>query len=72
MKSKYWLFRFTSYSYCQGTRDSFYNDMRLLVCSSPILQYEAIILLKKQLKERELLEFDEKSIECITKLVKPL
>ena len=67
--SGYWLFRFTSYSYCQGTRDSFHNDMRLLKFTLPCEQWEAIIALKKQLTRNERIEFDCESIECITRLI---
>ena len=68
MTSGYWLFRFNSYSYCQGTKDSFHNDMRLLKFTLPCEEWEARIALKELLAS-ENLELDLKSIECITKLI---
>lgn len=68
MMSGYWLFRFTSYSYCQGTRDSFHNDMRLLKFTLPCEQWEATNALKKQLDSEDI-QFSPDSIECITRLI---
>lgn len=57
-----WLFRLTTYSYCQGTRDSFRVDMRLLQFSLPCDEFEARNHLIKLLKNQGV-EFDENSIE---------
>lgn len=58
-----WLFRFTSYSYCQGTRDR-QEDLRLLTFTLPCDAKEAEHHLISKLKQNRI-EFDEKSIECL-------
>ena len=59
-----WLFRFTSYYYCQGTRDR-YSDLRLIQLTLPCEEWEAKNYLKETLS-KERLEFDENSIESLT------
>jgi hypothetical protein len=39
--SSIWLFRFTSFSWCQGSEDKHYGDMRLLKFSLPCKEWEA-------------------------------
>lgn len=68
MMSTYWLFTFTSYTYCQGTRDANRNDLRLLKFSLPCERWEAEALLRKQLIKEEI-EFNSDSIECLTMLI---
>jgi hypothetical protein len=68
MMSGYWLFRFTSYSYCQGTRDAYRDDMRLLKFTLPCDIKEARICLITRLQTEDI-EFDKNSIECITSLI---
>lgn len=68
MTSAYWLFRFTSYSYCQGTRDSFRNDMRLLKFTLPCDEMEAKVCLITKLKQ-DRIEFDIASLQCLTELI---
>jgi hypothetical protein len=68
MTSTYWLFRFNSYSYCQGTRDVFNNDMRLLKFTLPCEEWEAKTHLIKVLN-KERIEIYTTSIECITSLI---
>lgn len=58
-----WLFRFTSYSYCQGTKDS-YEDMRLLFLTLPCTEDEAISLLTKTLTQQHV-EFDSRTITSL-------
>ena len=60
-----WLFRFTSYSYCQGTRDRLSGDLRLIQLTLPCEEWEAKNYLKETLS-KERLEFDENSIESLT------
>ena len=59
-----WLFRFTSYYYCQGTRDRFAGDLRLIQLTLPCDEWEAKSYLKETLIG-EGLEFDENSIESL-------
>jgi hypothetical protein len=63
------LFRFTSYSYCQGTRDTYRNDMRLITTMIPCPIWEAIGYLKKWLKQ-ENVEYDEDSIQLLNRQIK--
>lgn len=68
MMSAYWLFTFTSYTYCQGTRDANRNDLRLLKFTLPCEQWEAENYLIKQLTANNI-EFNPHSIECLTMLI---
>lgn len=65
MMNHIWLFRFTSYSYCQGTRDRYTEDLRLVKCTLPCEEWEATNLLIKEL-EKEGTEYDKKSITSLT------
>lgn len=60
-----WLFRFTSYSYCQGTRDTQYGDLRLLYMTLPCDEVEAKYHLIRKLND-ENVEFDPESIENLS------
>ena len=66
--STIYLFRFTSYSYCQGTRDTYRGDLRLLQFASPTDKQNAIDNLMCTLEE-EGVEVDYKSIEVLTHLI---
>lgn len=67
MMSAYWLFRFTSYSYCQGTRDAYYGDMRLLKFTLPCSMEEALTCLITRLRD-EHIQYEPDSFKCITYL----
>jgi len=62
MKST-WLFAFTAYSYCQGTKDR-YTSMRFLTFTLPCSEEEARSYLKRHLRESEI-EYDIDSINCL-------
>jgi hypothetical protein len=63
--SSVWLFRFTSYSYCQGTRDNYRGDMRLLIFTLPCEEWEAKAHLLAVLIN-EGIELNVGSIESLT------
>ena len=64
MRSSVWLFTFTGYTYCQGTRDVSV-EVRLITFTLPCEEWEAKAALIKKLKaDRE--EFDEDSIKSLT------
>ena len=58
-----WLFRFTAYEYCQGTRDR-YEDMRLLTLTLPCDESEARHILNIHLTTNKV-EYDKQSITCL-------
>ena len=60
-----WLFTFTSYSYCQGTKYANYNDLRLLTFTLPCDEQEAIHYLATSLEDNNI-EFDYKSIKSLS------
>jgi hypothetical protein len=59
-----WLFRFTSYSDCQGTRDRYTEDLRLLTLTLPCTEWEAISLLTETLTNQDV-EFDANTIKSL-------
>ena len=59
-----WLFKFTSYSYCQGTKDTFYCDLRLLKFTLPCSEWEARTYLISTLSS-EGIDFDLSSIKSL-------
>jgi hypothetical protein len=59
-----WLFWFVSYSYCQGTRDKHWGDMRLLHMTLPCEEWEARGYLEKTLKANNI-EYDKNSIRAL-------
>jgi len=66
--SAFWLFTFTSYTYCQGTRDANYYDMRLLKFTLPCEEDEARICLVTRLRQSNI-EFDLPSAQSLTELI---
>ena len=63
-----YLFRFTSYTYCQGTRDVNRGDMRLLQFAEPTPEDIAILTLQHELM-LENIGFHVESIEVLTKFI---
>lgn len=57
-----WLFKFTAYSYCQGSRDS-YEGSKLLIFTLPCEQWEAKSYLINYLDAYKI-EFEPVTIEA--------
>lgn len=67
-ESKTWLFGYTYYRYCQGTRDTYADGLRLLVFKYYTSKEDAVLYLKKLLKDAEI-EYDSNSITNLTTLI---
>ena len=63
MYKSIWLFSFTAYSYCQGTKDNG-QELRLVSLSLPCDEWEAKMYLVEEL-ERQRIEFDKNSITSL-------
>lgn len=67
MMQSIWLFKFTEYSYSQGTKDRG-EGMRLLHMTLPCEEFEARDALINLLN-KEGIEFEETSIVCLNRKI---